>query len=87
VLAGSAAAGFGLGVLVIGPTTFLSTYGQSVLSLGAVAAGGVLAAMSMGWPLATSQPARLFLGVGFRDTQLTGAVICLAGAGAFLLGP
>jgi fucose permease len=87
VLAGSAAAGFGLGLLVIGPTTFLPTYGQSVLGLGAVAAGGVLAAMSIGWPLATSQSARLFLRAGFRDTQLTGAVICLAGVGAFLLGP
>ena len=87
VLAGSAAAGFGLGLLVIGPTTFLPTYGQSVLGLGAVAAGGVLAAMSIGWPLATSQSARLFLRAGFRDTQLTGAVICLAAVGSFLLGP
>ena len=87
VLAGSAAAGFGLGLLVIGPTTFLPTYGQSVLGLGAVAAGGVLAAMSIGWPLATSQSARLFLRAGFRDTQLTGAVICLAAVGSFLAGP
>ena len=87
VLAGSATAGFGLGLLVIGPTTFLPTYGQSVLGLGAVAAGGVLAAMSIGWPLASSQSARLFLRAGFRATQLTGAVICLAGVGAFLLGP
>ena len=87
VLAGSAAAGFGLGVLVIGPTTFLPTYGQAVLGLGAVAAGGVLAAMSIGWPLATSQSARLFLRAGFRATQVTGAVICLAAVGAFLVGP
>ena len=87
VLAGSASAAFGLGLLVIGPTTFLPTYGQAVLGLGAVAAGGVLAAMSIGWPLATSQSARLFLRAGFRATQLTGAVICLAAVGAFLVGP
>ncbi|HEY8045865.1 MAG TPA: MFS transporter [Streptosporangiaceae bacterium] len=87
VLTGSAVAAFGLGLLVIGPTTFLPTYGQSVLGLGAVAAGAVLAAMSIGWPLASSQSARLFLRVGFRDTQLVGAGICLVAVGAFLLGP
>ena len=87
VLTGSAVAAFGLGLLVIGPTTFLPTYGQSVLGLGAVAAGGVLAAMSIGWPLASSQSARLFLRVGFRDTQLVGAAICLVAVGAFLLAP
>jgi hypothetical protein len=87
VLSGSAVAAFGLGLLVIGPTTFLPTYGQAVLGLGAVAAGGVLAAMSIGWPLASSQSARLFLRVGFRDTQLTGGGICLVAVGSFLLAP
>lgn len=87
VLTGSAVAAFGLGLLVIGPTTFLPTYGQSVLGLGAVAAGGVLATMSIGWPLASSQSARLFLRVGFRDTQLIGGGICLVAVGAFLLAP
>jgi EmrB/QacA subfamily drug resistance transporter len=84
VLCGSALASVGLGLLVIGPTTFLPTYGQLVLGLGAVAAGGVLAAMSIGWPLATSQSARLFLRLGFRDTALIGAVICVASVAAFL---
>ena len=58
----------GLGLLVIGPSTFLPTYGQEVLGLGAVAAGAVLATMSLGWPLASSQSARFFLRIGFRDT-------------------
>ena len=87
VLSGSAVAAFGLGLLVIGPTTFLPTYGQSVLGLGAVAAGAVLAAMSIGWPLASSQSARLFLRVGFRDTMLVGAGISLVAVGAFLFAP
>ena len=42
VLGGSALAALGLGLLVIGPTTFLPTYGQAVLGLGAVAAGALL---------------------------------------------
>jgi EmrB/QacA subfamily drug resistance transporter len=84
---GSALTAFGLGLLVIGPTTFLPTYGQLVLGLGAVAAGAVLATMSFGWPLATSQSARLFLRVGFRDTALIGAAISLVAVAAFLLFP
>ncbi len=85
VLSGSALAALGLGLLVIGPTTFLPTYGQAVLGLGAVAAGAVLGTMSLGWPLASSQSARLFLRAGFRDTQLVGAAICLVAVAAFLL--
>jgi Major Facilitator Superfamily len=86
-LAGFGLAGLGLGLLVIGPTTFLPTYGQLVLGLDAVAAGAVLATMSFGWPLATSQSARLFLRIGFRDTALIGAGICLVSVAAFLLLP
>jgi multidrug resistance protein len=86
-LAGSGLAAVGLGLLVIGPTTFLATYGQLVLGLGAVAAGGVLATMSFGWPLATSQSARLFLRLGFRDTALIGAGLCLIAVAGFLLFP
>jgi hypothetical protein len=52
-----------------------------------VAAGAVLATMSFGWPLATSQSAKLFLRLGFRDTALIGAAICLIAVAAFLLFP
>jgi EmrB/QacA subfamily drug resistance transporter len=86
-LSGSALTGLGLGLLVIGPTTFLPTYGQLVLGLGAVAAGAVLATMSFGWPLASSQSARLFLRLGFRDTALIGAGICLVTVAGFLAFP
>ena len=85
VLSGSGLAAFGLGLLVIGPTTFLATYGQAVLGLGAVAAGAVLATMSVGWPAASAVSAKFFLRIGFRDTELTGALICLAGIGFFLI--
>lgn len=85
VLSGSGIAALGLGLLVIGPSTFLPTYGQAVLGLGAVAAGATLAIMSIGWPLASSQSARLFLRIGFRDTELVGAGICLAAVASFLL--
>jgi multidrug resistance protein len=85
VLAGSGLAALGLGLLVIGPTTFLATYGQAVLGLGAVAAGAVLATMSIGWPVASAVSARFFLRIGFRDTEITGSLICLAGLGMFFV--
>jgi fucose permease len=87
VLAGSGLGAVGLGVLVIGPSTFLPTYGQEVLGLGAVLAGAVLATMSLGWPLASSQSARMFLRIGFRDTALIGSSVCLAGVLIFALLP
>ena len=87
VLAGSGLGALGLGLLVIGPSTFLPTYGQEVLGLGAVAAGAVLASMSLGWPLASAQSARFFLRIGFRDTAVIGSGVCLAGVLAFLLAP
>ena len=87
VLAGSCVGALGLGLLVIGPTTFLPTYGQEVLGLGAVEAGAVLASMSIGWPLASSQSARLFLRIGFRDTAAIGAAVCLLGVLCFTLVP
>jgi Na+/melibiose symporter-like transporter len=87
VLAGSGLGALGLGLLVIGPSTFLPTYGQEVLGLGAVAAGAVLASMSLGWPLASSQSARFFLRIGFRDTAVIGSGVCLVGVAAFLLAP
>jgi hypothetical protein len=52
-----------------------------------VAAGAVLGTTSFGWPLATSQSARLFLRFGFRNTAFIGAGICLAAVAAFLLLP
>jgi len=85
VLAGSSVGALGLGVLVIGPSTFLPTYGQEVLGLGAIAAGGVLACMSIGWPLASSQSARMFLRIGFRDTAAIGSAICVVGVLCFVL--
>lgn len=77
----------GMGFVVMGPSAYLPTYAQSVFGLGAVAAGLVLASMSIGWPTASGLAGRLYLRIGFRDTALIGSVlISLAGA-LFLLLP
>jgi MFS family permease len=84
VVAGSNLASVALGVLLIGPTTFLPTYAQTVLGYGAVAAGFVLASMSIGWPVASALCSRLYLRIGFRDTALIGAFLALVGVAVFL---
>lgn len=77
----------GMGFVVMGPNAYLPTFAQSVFGLGAIAAGLVLASMSIGWPTASALSGRLYLRIGFRDTGLIGsALICIAGAG-FLAMP
>jgi EmrB/QacA subfamily drug resistance transporter len=87
VLAGANLSMVGMGLVMMGPNTYLPTFGQSVLGLGAIAAGLVLASMSIGWPIASSWSGRLYLRIGFRDTALVGAVLVLLAASGFLLLP
>ncbi|MBE7524270.1 MAG: MFS transporter [Burkholderiales bacterium] len=77
----------GMGIVMMGPSTYLPTYGQSVLGLGPIAAGFVLATMSLGWPTASALSGRLYLRIGFRDTALCGAVLVLAATAGFLALP
>jgi MFS family permease len=87
VLAGSNLAVVGMGLGMRGPSSYLPTYLQSVQGLGAIAAGMVLASMSLGWPAASALSGRLYMRIGFRDTALIGAVLMLVASSAFLLMP
>lgn len=72
----------GIGVLTIGLSSYLPTFLQGVLGQTPLAAGFALAAMSIGWPLASTFSGRLYLKIGFRNTALIGACISiLAGLG------
>jgi EmrB/QacA subfamily drug resistance transporter len=86
-VAGSNLAYICLGLIVIGPSAFLPTFAQTVLGYGAVAAGFVLATMSITWPTASALCSRLYLRIGFRDTAIVGAVVALAGVAWFLVLP
>ena len=77
----------GLGIVLMGPMTYLPTFGQSVLGLDAIAAGLLLATVSLGWPLASSLSGRVYLRIGFRNTALIGAVLALLATLSFVLLP
>ncbi|MEO9140333.1 MAG: MDR family MFS transporter [Jatrophihabitans sp.] len=87
VNSGSFAATIVAGLLVIGLSTFLPTWAQSVLGLNAVAAGFVLAVMSITWPLASALSSRVYLRIGFRDTALIGAFFTVAAGLVFTTTP
>ncbi len=86
--AASMAATATAGMMVIGLSVYLPNWGQVVLGLPPVAAGFVLAAMSITWPLASGISARIYLRIGFRNTALLGGVTAVVAAAGFtLLGP
>lgn len=87
VLAGSNLATACMGVVMMAPDAYLPTFAQSTLGLGAIAAGLVLASMSIGWPLASSVAGRLYLRIGFRQTALAGAIFVVAAMLLFVLVP
>src|SRR5690606_16734603 len=72
---------------MMAPNAFLPLYLQSVHGLGAIAAGFVLASMSIGWPVMSSFSGRFYMKIGFRDTALIGAVIATISPILFLLIP
>ncbi|MGH3510275.1 MAG: MDR family MFS transporter [Nocardioidaceae bacterium] len=85
VTAGSYAATLTAGLMVIGLSVYLPNWAQTVLGLSPVAAGFVLAVMSMTWPTASGFSARLYLRIGFRDTALVGTLFAIAASVVFSL--
>lgn len=68
------------GVIIIALTTYLPLYGQEVLGVNAVIAGFILGGMIVAWPVASSQSAKLYMKIGFRDTALVGVGFTLMAA-------
>ncbi|MFE4539176.1 MFS transporter [Streptomyces scopuliridis] len=76
-----------LGLLMVAPTVFLPTYAQSVLGLGPIAAGFVLSAMSLSWPISAALSSRVYNRIGFRLTAITGISLAMLVLLAFPLLP
>jgi multidrug resistance protein len=87
MLFGANLASLTLGALSIGLSSFLPVFVQGTMGATPLVAGAVLAAMSVAWPLASSQAGRLYLRVGFRSTAVLGAAIAIASAALFVVLP
>lgn len=76
----------GVGVMLIGLTSYVPTYLENSLGTAPLVAGLALAALTLGWPLAASLSGRFFyLRLGFRPTILIGLGLILLGTGALAL--
>lgn len=83
LLATTTALALGVGVILIGLTSFVPTYLENSLGVPPLVGGLALATLTIGWPIAASLSGRLFyLRLGFRPTILIGLGIVLAGTGA-----
>ena len=76
----------GVGVILIGLTSYVPTYLENSLGVPPLVAGAALAALTLGWPLAASLSGRLFyMRLGFRPTILIGLGLVVVGTGALAL--
>lgn len=87
VIVGANLATMGMGVAMMGPSMYLPVFAQSVTGVGAMAAGFILASMSITWPLSSGMSGKLYLRIGFRNTALIGISIVILGALIFLSMP
>jgi EmrB/QacA subfamily drug resistance transporter len=68
-----------IGALVIGLSSYVPNFSQGVLGTSALVAGFVVAAMTLGWPIAATLSGRVYLRIGFRNTALIGGAVIVAG--------
>jgi len=80
VIAASTSIGFVFGIALIGLTAYTPTYLQVGAGASPFVGGLALAAMLLGWPVASAISGRLFLTRGFRFTIVLGALLALVGA-------
>ena len=83
LLATTTALALGVGVILIGLTSFVPTYLENSLGVQPLVGGLALAALTLGWPLSATVSGRLFyLRLGFRPTILIGLGLVLLGCGS-----
>ncbi len=86
LLATTTVLALGIGVMLIGLTSYVPTYLVNALGTPPLVAGLALAALTLGWPLSASLSGRLFyLRLGFRPTVLIGLGLTVVGTGALAL--
>lgn len=82
LLGTTALIGVGVGVILMGVTTYVPTYLEAMLHVSPLTSGLALAALTLGWPITASQAGRVYLRFGFRATVLIGASVTVLAAAA-----
>ena len=76
-----------MGAILLGPGMYLPLFSQSVLGLGAIAAGLILASSSIGWPIASWYSGKLYKKMDFRNTAILGSILITISSLLFLFIP
>jgi MFS family permease len=74
-----------IGAILIGLTSYVPTFAQRVVGVGAVVAGLAMGAMTVGWPIAATLSPKVYLRLGYRRTALLGGAFAIAGCLLFAL--
>lgn len=73
-----------VGAVVLGLTSYVPTFAQGVLGTDPIVGGLTVGALTIGWPLASSQAGKVYLRLGFRATATIGATLVTIGAASTL---
>lgn len=79
LLGTTALIGVGVGVMLMGITTYVPTYLEALVDASPLTSGLTLATLTIGWPIAASNAGKVYLRYGFRTTVLIGAVVVILG--------
>ncbi|WP_396134775.1 MFS transporter [Cellulomonas sp. ATA003] len=82
LLVATALISIGVGVILIGLTSYVPTFLEALLGVSPLASGLTLAMLTIGWPIAATLSGRIYLRIGFRSTVLIGAGIVVAATSA-----
>lgn len=85
LLATTALVSVGVGVVLIGLTSYVPAFLEALLGATPLASGLTLALLTIGWPVSASQSGRLYLRYGFRTTALVGSAVVVLGCAWLVL--
>lgn len=68
-----------VGATLLGLTTYIPLYAQEVHGVGPLAAGFVVALVTVGWPIAAMIASQIYMRLGFRATSVIGALAVVVG--------
>jgi EmrB/QacA subfamily drug resistance transporter len=85
LLLSTALIGVGVGVILIGLTSYVPTFLETLLGVSPLVSGLTLAALTLGWPIAATLSGRVYLRIGFRSTVLIGAGLVVVATTALTL--
>ncbi len=77
LLATTAGVAVGVGMLLMGVTTYVPTFLEAMVGATPLVSGLTLAALTLGWPLSASQVGRVYLRLGFRRTVMIGSTVVI----------